>query len=137
DEVILVVDDALEVAGGHVKDQADPRGHALEEPDVRDGDAQLDVSHALAADAAEGHLDAATVADDAAVLDALVLAAGALPVLDRTEDALAEAAALLGLGRAVVDGVGVLDLALGPLADGFEGGDRDGDVVDLVDLVEA
>jgi len=42
------------------------------------------------AHAGEGHLDAAAVADDAAVFDALVLAAGAFPVLDRAEDAFAD-----------------------------------------------
>ena len=76
-QVVLVVEDALERAGGHVEHEADARGRALEEPDVADGDRQLDVAHALAADAGDGHLDAAAVAGDALVLDALVLAAGA------------------------------------------------------------
>jgi hypothetical protein len=51
------------------------------------------------------------------MLDALVLAAGTLPVLHGTEDALAEQAAFFGLERAVVDGFRILDLALGPGAD--------------------
>ena len=136
DHVVLVVDDALEVAGGHVEHQADARGHALEEPDVRDGHGQFDVAHALAADAGEGDFDAAAVADHAAVLDAFVLAAGAFPVLDRAENALAEQAALFGLERAVVDGLGVLDFPLGPGADGVRRGDGDGDVFHLVDLVQ-
>ena len=135
--VILVVDDAFEIARGHVQHQADAGGHALEEPDVRDGHGQFDVAHALAAHAGQGHLHAATVADDAAMLDALVLAAGAFPVLDRAENALAEQAALFGLERAVIDGLGVFDLALGPGPDGFGRGDGNGDVIHLVDLVQA
>jgi hypothetical protein len=43
------------------------------------------------------------LADDAAVLHALVLAAQALVVLDRTEDRRAEQTVTLGLERAVVD----------------------------------
>ena len=60
----------------------------------------------------ERHFDAAAVADDALVLDALVLSAGALPVTGRTEDPLAEETALLRLERAVVDRLRILDLAL-------------------------
>ena len=102
----------------------------------RDRHGQLDVAHALAADAGEGHLDAATVADDAAVLDALVLAAGAFPVLDGAEDAFAEQAAFFGLERAVIDGLGVLDLSLGPGPDGVGRRDGNRDVLHLVDLVQ-
>ena len=118
-DVILVIDDALELARGHVEHQAEARGHALEEPDVRDRHGQFDVAHALAAHARQRHFDAATVADDALVLDALVLSAGAFPVPDRTENALAEQAALLRLERAVIDRLRVLDFALGPRADRF------------------
>ena len=51
---------------------------------------QFDVAHAFAADARQRHFDAATVADDAAMLDALVFSAGTFPVLDGTENAFAE-----------------------------------------------
>ena len=62
-------------------------------------------------------LDAALLADDAAVLHALVLAAVALVVLHRAEDLRAEEPVALRLERAVVDGLGLLDLAVRPLAD--------------------
>src|SRR5213075_1192171 len=90
---------------------------ALEEPDVRDGRGQVDVAHALAAHLLPRHLDAAALADDALVADTLVLAAVALPVLGRTEDALAEEAVTLGLERAVIDGLRLRDLAGRPVAD--------------------
>jgi hypothetical protein len=48
------------------------------------------MTHALATDAGEGYFDAAAVADNALVFDALVFSAGALPIPGRTEDALAE-----------------------------------------------
>jgi hypothetical protein len=72
------------------------------------------VPHAVATDLGERDLDATAVADDAAIADALVLPAMALPVLHRTEDALAEQTVLLGLEGAVVDGFGLEHLAPGP-----------------------
>ena len=69
------------------------------------------MAHALTAHLGPRDLDAAALADDALVADALVLAAVALPVLGRTEDALAEEAVLLGLQRAVVDRLRLRDLA--------------------------
>jgi hypothetical protein len=70
------------------------------------------VAHALAAHPGECHLDAATVTNDAAMLDPLVLAAGAFPILDRAKDAFTEQAAFFGLECAVIDGLGVLNLPL-------------------------
>src|SRR6185503_5390665 len=71
------------------------------------------------------HLHAAAVADDALVLDALVLAAEALPVPLGTEDALAEETVLLRTVRAVVDGLGLLHLAVAPRPDVGRGGEAD------------
>src|SRR4029077_1094817 len=84
------VEDLLELLRSHVDQVADAARHALEEPDVGDRSSEVDVTHALAANLGAGHLDAAALADDALVADPLVLAAVALPVLGRTEDALAE-----------------------------------------------
>ena len=105
------VEHLLELARGDVEQVADAARDALEEPDVRDRRGEVDVAHALAAHLLPRHLDAAALADDALVADALVLAAVALPVLRRTEDALAEEAVALGLERAVVDRLGLRDLA--------------------------
>ena len=68
---------------------------------------------------------------DALVLDALVLSAGAFPVPCRTENALAEQAALFRLEGAVVDRLRVLDFALGSRSGSVSGrGDGDGDVIE-------
>jgi hypothetical protein len=112
---------------------------ALQEPDVRDRRGELDVAHALAAHLGERHLDAALLADDAAVLQALVLAAQALVVLDRPEDLRAEQAVALGLERAVVDRLRLLDLAVRPRADLLGRGEPDLDRVEFLflrDLLE-
>ena len=90
-----------------------------------DGRGELDMAHALATNAAQGDFDAALLADDALELHALVLAAQALVVLHGPEDARAEQAVTLGLERAVVDGLGLLDLAVGPAQDLLRAGDDD------------
>ena len=112
DDVILVVQDPFQFAGRHIEHQTKARRHGLEKPDVTDRHGQSDVSHAFTTHARQRYFDAAPVADDAPVFDSLVLAAIALPVAHRTEDALAEQATLLGLERPVVDRLGVLHLAV-------------------------
>ena len=109
-------------------------GRALHEPDVADRRGQLDVAHALAPHLGPRDLDAALVADDALVAHALVLAAGALPVLRRTEDALAEQAVTLRLERAVVDRLRLRHLAARPGANLLRRGERDAHRVEIVNL---
>ncbi len=117
DHVGREVDDLLQVLRGDVEQVAQTRGNTLEVPDVRHGGGELDVAHPLTTDIGPGHLDATALTDDALEAHALVLAAVALPVPGGTEDLLAEEAVTLGLERAVVDGLGLLDLAVRPLAD--------------------
>src|SRR5207249_535811 len=79
-------------------------------------------------------LHAAALADDPLEPDALVLAAVALPVPGRPEDPLVEQAVLLRLEGPVVDGLGLLDLAVGPRADLVAGGESDAKLVEVVDV---
>ena len=102
---------------------ADARGQSLEEPHVRARRSQLDVAQAFTANLGDGDFDAALVADDAAVLHALVLAAEALPVGDRAKDAGAEESVALRLEGAVVDGFRLGDFAMRPAADFFRRGE--------------
>src|SRR5439155_10312593 len=110
--------------------------HALEEPDVRHGGSEVDVAHALAANLGARHLDAAALTDDSLVANALVLAAVALPVLRRAEDALAEQPVLLGLERAVVDRLRLRHLAGGPASDLLGRSEADLDCVEVVDVYQ-
>src|SRR5262249_808255 len=73
--------------------------------------------------------------DHALVLHAAVLAAGALPVLFRAEDAFAEQAVLFGTVSAVVDGLGLLDLPEGPAANIVGAGQADAHSPVVVDPV--
>ena len=106
---------------------------------MRDRPGELDVAHALAAHLGERDFDAALLADHAAVLEALVLAAQALVVLDRAEDLGAEEAVALRLEGAVVDGLRLLHLAVRPRADLLGRSEPDADGVELFflrDLLE-
>ena len=80
---------------------------------------KLNMSAALAAHLLLCHLDTATVADDAFVTNTLILAAGTLVVLGRTEDALAEKAVAFGLICAIVDGLRLGDFSEGVFQDFF------------------
>src|SRR3954463_822427 len=113
-DVVRVVDDLLEITQRQIDEVSHRRRQRLEEPDMRDGYGELDVTHALATDAAQGDFDAAAIADHSTVANSLVFAAMAFPVLDGTEDPLAEQAVLLGLERAIVDGLGLQNLAPRP-----------------------
>ena len=114
DDVVLEVDDLFQAGGFHVQQGTQAAGHGLEEPDVHDRGGQLDVAHAFASDAAMGHLDAAAIADHALVFHAAVLAAGALPVLFRPEDAFAKQTVFFRPIGPVIDRFGLFDLAEGP-----------------------
>src|SRR6185369_13890996 len=85
---------------------------------------------ALAPDPRQRHFDRALFADDALVLHPLVLAAKALVVLDRPEDAGAEQAVALRLEGPVVDGLRLFDLAVGPGQNLLRGRNRDPDLVE-------
>src|SRR5438874_915762 len=99
---------------------------------MRDGRCELDVTHAVAPNLGESYFDAAFLADDAAVLHALVLAAQAFVILDWSKDAGAEQPVALGLEGAVVDRLGFFDLAIGPRADALRAGDRDPDLIEAL-----
>ena len=133
------VKDAFDVAQRHVEHHAHARRQRLQEPDVRDRRGQFDMAHALAAHLGQRHFDAALLADHAAVLQALVLAAQALVVLDRPEDLGAEKTVALRLERAVVDRFRLLDFAVRPRTDFFRRREADADGIEfffLRDLLE-
>src|SRR5450631_3306306 len=129
-DIVFEIQNPLEILQRHVEQKADTRRQRLQEPDMRDRGGQFDMTHALAPDPRQRHFNRALFADDALVLHPLVLAAQALIVLDRPEDARAEQAVALGLEGAVVDGLGLLDLAVRPGQNLLGGRDRNPDLVE-------
>src|SRR5262249_4956072 len=116
-DIVLEVEHALEILQRHVEHQPDARWQRLQEPDVGDGRSELDMAHAVAPYFLHGHFDAAFLADDALVLHALVLAAQALIVLHRPENARAEQSVALRLEGAIVDGLRLFNFAVRPPQD--------------------
>src|SRR6266478_7602864 len=106
---------------------------------MRAGRSQLDVAEALAANLAKRDFHAAFVADHAAVLHALVLAAQALPVGDGAKNLGAEQAVAFRLKGAVIDSLRLGDFAVRPGtnflgtrqadANGIEIGDQTGAII--------
>src|SRR4030095_459621 len=92
---------------------------------------QLDVAETLAANLRLRHFHTALVADHAAVLHALVLAAQAFPVGDRAEDLGAEQAIAFRLERSVVDRLRLGDFAKRPLLDLVRRRQADADGVEV------
>ncbi len=75
DDVGFEVEDALEFAQSNVEEVPDAAGQSLEEPYVRTRAGQFDMSQAFPADARQRNFHAALIANHAAVLHALILAA--------------------------------------------------------------
>src|SRR5207248_8498102 len=114
---------------------ADAARQSFEEPHVRTRRRQLDVTQTLAAHFRQRDFHAALVADHAAVLHALVLAAQALPVGDRAKNARAEQAVALRLKSAVINGFGLRHLAMRPAPDFFRRAQADTDSVEISNRV--
>ncbi len=119
DHVTLVVDDHVQLLGRQAEQVAYLVGKRTEIPDMCHGDHQVDMPHAVAPDFLLGDLHPAPVTDDAAVPDTLVFTAGALVILYRAEDALAEEPVPFRLVRTVIDRFGLQDFPPRFCEDGF------------------
>ena len=128
------VDDLLQVLRSEVQEVAQATGDTLEVPDVGNRSSEFDVPHALTANFGARHLDATTLTNDALEAHPLVLPAVALPVPRGPEDLLAEQSVLFRLQRPVVDGLRLLDLAVGPSADVISRREADTQVIEEVDV---
>ena len=135
DNVVLKVNDLFDVGGLHRQQRAQTRWQRLEVPDVHTGRGQVDVAHALAANARVGDFHTTAIADDAFELGAAVLTAGAFVILFRTKNAFAEQPVFLGTVGAIVDGLRLLDFTKGPRTDVVGGSKIDLDASEVVDAV--
>ncbi len=86
---------------------------------MRDRRGQLNMPHPLPANLRLNHLDTTLIADNPAMLHALILPAITLPILGRTEDLGAEQPVFFWFKRPIVDRLRLLDLTVGPGPDFF------------------
>ncbi len=112
DGILREIEDSFQIAGRKVKQQSKAGGCPSGKPDVGDGRREANVPHALPAHLGARDFNTATVTHHAFVADLLVLAAVALPVLGRAEDAFAEKPILLRAQRAVVDSLRLRNLSV-------------------------
>jgi len=105
------IQNPLDFAQGHVQQQPDTGRQGFQEPDVRHRAGQFNVAHALAPHLGECHFHATFLADNAAMLHALVLAAQALVVAHRAKNLGTEQAFALWLEGTVIDGFRFFDFA--------------------------
>ena len=75
---------------------------------------QFDMAHTLTAHTLQRDFNAAFLADNAAILHALVFAAQAFVVLDRTKNTRTEETITFRLECPVVDRLGLANLTIGP-----------------------
>ena len=92
---------------------------------VGHGSGELDVAHAVATHLGRGDLDAAALADDALKADALYLPQEHSQSLAGPKIFSQNRPSFSGLSVAVVDGLGLFDLAVAPSADLLRGSKAD------------
>ena len=131
DDVTLVVDDLVELLRRNSEQVTNLVGQALEVPNVHHRHHQVDVAHALTAHLLLGDFHTATVAHNAFVANALVLAAVAFVILDRTKNPLAEQAIAFGLVGAVVDRLRLQHLSVRGFQNPLWRSQGDGDGVEV------
>jgi hypothetical protein len=90
------------------------------------------MTHSLAAHLRLRNFDAALLANNAAVLESLVLAAQALIIFNRAKDFRAEKSVPLGLKRPIVDRLRFLNLTVRPGSDHVRRSQADPDSIEIL-----
>ena len=135
DDVGFKIEHSLDVAKRNVEHHAHTARQALQEPNVRHGTRKVNMPHAFAANLGKRHFNAALFADNAAVLEALVLAAKAFVVLHRPENLGAEEPVALRLLSTVIDRFRLLDFAVRPGMDLLRTRKTNADRVEVIVLL--
>lgn len=110
--ILLVVDNSIKLLGWHTEKVTNLVRERTEVPDVSHWYNKLDVTRTLTTNLLLCNLYTASVADDSLITDTLVLAAGALIVLGRTKNALAEETITLRLICSIINGFRLSNLTI-------------------------
>ena len=102
---------------------------------MRNRRSQFDVAHALTTHFGQRNFYAALLANDTTMLEALVLAAQALIVFDRSKNFGAEQTVTLRLERPIVNGLRLFDFAIRPGPNFFRRRETNLDRVELFILL--
>ena len=110
--ILLVVDNSIKLLGWHTEKVTNLVRERTEVPDVSHWYNKLDVTRTFTTNLLLCNLYTASVADDSLITDTLVLAAGALIVLGRTKNALAEETITLRLICSIINGFRLSNLTI-------------------------
>ena len=110
--ILLVVDNSIKLLSWHTEKVTNLVRERTEVPDVSHWYNKLDVTRTLTTNLLLSNLYTASVADDSLITDTLVLAAGALIVLGRTKNALAEETITLRLICSIINGFRLSNLTI-------------------------
>ena len=116
---------AFDVAQSHVQHHTQAGWQGFEEPDVRHGRGQVNVTHALTTHFGQSDFDAATLTGDATMFQTFVFTAQAFVVLHRAENFRAEQAVTFRFERAVVDGFRLFHFTVRPRTNFIRRGQTD------------
>ncbi len=125
---------AFDIAQRHVEHHAQAGWQTLQKPDMRNRAGQFDMTHAFTTHFGHGDFHTALLANNAAMLEALVFAAEALVIFDRAKDFGAEQAIALGLESTVVDGFRLTHFTIRPRTHFFRRGNANLDGIELLVL---
>jgi hypothetical protein len=112
DNILSEVKDSVEIAAAYIEQQTEIAGYAARIPNMGDRSSQFNVTHAFAPHRSAGDLNAAFIADDAAVAHVLVFAAVALPITRGAEDRFTKKTIFFWAEPAVVDRLWLKHLAI-------------------------
>ncbi len=110
DDITIEVNNLFDIAQRHIQQNRYITGNTLEIPNVRYRRSELNKAHAMATHPTFSDLHTATLTNNAAVTDPLVLATVAFPIFGGTKDFFAEQPVHLRLQRAVINGLRFGDL---------------------------
>ena len=123
------IQDAFDITQRDIENHTHAGRKALQEPNVRNRAGQFNVAHAFAADFGKCDFNAALLADDTLMFQALVFAAKTFVVLNRSENLCAEQAVAFGFERTVVNCLRLLYFTVRPRTNLFRGSNADLDRV--------
>ena len=110
--ILLVVDNSIKLLSWHTEKVTNLVRERTEVPDVSHWYNKLDVTRTLTTNLLLSNLYTASVADNSLITDALVLSAGALIVLSRAKNALAEETITLRLICTIINGFRLSNLTI-------------------------
>jgi hypothetical protein len=117
DDIVGEMEETVQIAPRDIEKEAHIIGNPLGVPDVGHGGSQIDVAHPLPPNSGTSYFHPAFVAYHAPIAYLLILSAITLPILGGAEDGLTEKPILLRTQAAIVNGLWLGHLAIGPRKD--------------------